>query len=120
MEKTLERTDERNQLTRLVEWLTESFEAIRTKMMASFSAAIYVVGLQPPAWATADYSNTPPYTRQDLLLTYQVFSEFHQARTHLRGMLFFFILAETDHVAGLVDGLHGQAEALQFLDQHAE
>lgn len=26
MEKTLERTDERNQLTRLVEWLTESFE----------------------------------------------------------------------------------------------
>ena len=26
MEKTLERTDGRNQLTRLVEWLTESFE----------------------------------------------------------------------------------------------
>jgi hypothetical protein len=31
MEKSLERTDERNQLTRLVEWLAESFERAQTR-----------------------------------------------------------------------------------------
>lgn len=39
MERTLERTDERNQLTRLVEWLTESFERAQMRDHDRYVAA---------------------------------------------------------------------------------
>jgi hypothetical protein len=39
MEKTLERTDERNQLARLFEWLTESFERAQMRDHDRYVAA---------------------------------------------------------------------------------
>jgi hypothetical protein len=39
MEKTLERTDERNQLTRFFEWLTEAFERAQTRDHDRYVAA---------------------------------------------------------------------------------
>jgi hypothetical protein len=39
MERTLERTDERNQLTRLFEWLTEAFERAQMRDHDRYVAA---------------------------------------------------------------------------------
>ncbi len=101
-----------------------------TCLMASLVLTLYVVGSatqQPLYSATDGYSITrdrSPSRKFSLFLgtniLYKVLAEIHQTRLIFRWMDFFFVLAEFDHLAGIGDRFHCQAEALQFLDQHPE